>query len=229
MNIQGFQKMTLLDYPEHIACTVFTGGCNFRCPFCHNAGLVLSPSDNQNMISEVIHYLQKRKGLLDGVCITGGEPLLQADIFDFIQDVKSLGYKVKLDTNGAFPDKLEKILSLGIVDYVAMDIKSSIKNYHIASGVNISTDDVMKSIQLIRNSGIDYEFRTTTVKGIHTEEDFELIGSELLKEQDKYFIQRFVDSGNTIKQGFCGFEAEELHKFLGIIQKYAPLAKFRGI
>lgn len=221
--------MTLLDYPEHIACTVFTGGCNFRCPFCHNAGLVLSPLDNQNMLSEVMLYLQKRKGLLDGVCITGGEPLLQDDLINFIQDVKSLGYKVKLDTNGAFPDKLEKILSLGIVDYVAMDIKSSIKNYHIASGIDLSTYDVTKSIQLIRNSGIDYEFRTTTVKGIHTEEDFELIGSELLKEQDKYFIQQFVDSGNTIKQGFCGFDTEELHKFLGIIQKYAPLAKFRGI
>ena len=136
MNIQGFQKLTLLDYPEKVACTVFTGGCNLLCPFCHNAGLVRTPNDSTSLEDEVLPYLSRRRGLLDGVCVTGGEPLLQPDLQDFLSRVKQMGYLVKLDTNGSMPDRLRHLLSTGLVDYVAMDVKSSPAGYARAIGCN---------------------------------------------------------------------------------------------
>lgn len=224
MNIQGFLKLTLLDYPQKTACTVFTGGCNLRCPFCHNASLVKNPTEQENKTDEVLDYLKKRTGILDGVCITGGEPLLQPDLKDFIKAVKELGFLVKLDTNGTLPKRLKEVI--GLVDYVAMDIKASFDNYPNATYCDIDRSVYEESINIIKNSGIDHEFRTTCVKGIHTIKDFTQIG-ELLKGEKKYFIQGFVDSGNLLESGQA-FSKDEMLEFLNEIKKYIPEAELRG-
>ena len=227
MNVQGFQKLTLLDFPGHVACTVFTGGCNLRCPFCHNAGLVLKPTEGDNMESEVLEDLARRKGLLDGVCITGGEPLLQPDLEDFIKRVKALGFLVKLDTNGTFPDRLQAILEAGLVDYVAMDVKNSPENYEKATGVPIEIAALDKSIRTLQNSGIPHEFRTTAVKGIHTANDFESIGKWLASDAS-YFIQTFVDSSNLIGIGCNAFSNDETQALLAAVRPYLPRVQLRG-
>lgn len=226
MNIQGYQKLTLLDFPGKVACTLFTGGCNLRCPFCHNAGLVLEPHESQNMENEVLDYLSKRKGLLDGVCITGGEPLLQPDLIEFMQKVKSLGLLIKLDTNGSMPGKLRTILESGLVDYVAMDIKSSGQGYPLAIGCDMDFSLFEESINLLKSSKIPHEFRTTAVKGIHTKEDFLQI-SKMLGDQP-YFIQRFVDSGNLLGKGCSAFSESEGEELLNIVKKHTPAARLRG-
>ncbi len=224
MNIQGFQKLTLLDFPEKTAATIFCGGCNLRCPFCHNGSLVKNPIENKSMEAEVLEYLEKRKGVLDGVCITGGEPLLQVDLVDFIKKVKAMGFSVKLDTNGALPKKLNDVIPY--IDYIAMDVKSSFKNYSLATGAEIDSEIFKESIDLIKNSGVDHEFRTTAVKGIHTKEDFIEI-AKYLKGENKYFIQKFVDSGNLLEGGEA-FSTEEILEILEEIKKYVPLVKLRG-
>ncbi len=227
MNVQGYQKLTLLDFPEHVACTVFTGGCNLRCPFCHNASLVLNPREGANLEEEVLSYLAGRKGILEGVCITGGEPLLQPDLSDFVKRVKNMGYSVKLDTNGSDPDALAKLLSTGMIDYVAMDIKSSPEGYEAAIGKAFPIERFQRSAEIIRSSGIPHEFRTTLVKGIHRTEDMDGVGKWLTGEE-KYFLQGFVDSGNLLGEGFEAFSAEEMQEFLRVIRKYVPTAKLRG-
>ena len=171
MNIQGFQKMTLLDFPGKVACIVFTGGCNLRCPFCHNGSLVRRPAANKDMQREVLEYLEKRRGIVDGVVITGGEPLLQPDLGEFIARIKEMGYAVKLDTNGALPERLKGLLAAGNIDYIAMDIKSSPEGYKKASGSEIDIENFRQSMEIIKQSGIEHEFRTTIVKGIHEAED----------------------------------------------------------
>ena len=227
MNIQGYQKLTLLDFPGKTACTVFTGGCNLRCPFCHNAGLVRNPLAENNATDEVLEYLQKRRGILDGVCVTGGEPLLQPDLADFLRDVRQLGYAVKLDTNGSLPDKLADLLSQGLVDYVAMDIKSSPTGYALATGADIDPAVFARSVQILKESGIPHEFRTTAVGGIHTPADFAAIG-EWLQGAARYFIQRFVDSGNLLGQGYTPFSDEEMTELLAQVKPYIPQAEIRG-
>ena len=226
MNIQGFQKLTLLDFPGKVACTVFTGGCNLRCPFCHNGSLVLEPTIYSDATQDVLDYLSKRKGIIDGVCITGGEPLLQSDLKDFIKKVKDMGYAVKLDTNGSMPDKLAELIGTGLIDYIAMDIKSSPESYSLATGVEADIEDYKKSVDIIRQSGINHEFRTTAVKGIHTGADFDKIGQWLAGSRH-YYIQRFVDSGNLIKGGDA-FSEDEMRGLLSIIKKYIPDAQLRG-
>ncbi len=227
MNIQGYQKLTLLDFPGKVACTVFTGGCNLRCPFCHNATLVLSPREGENKEEEVLSFLSSRRGILEGVCITGGEPILQPDLAHFVEKVKQMGYLVKLDTNGSDPAALSLLLKKGGVDYIAMDIKSSPENYGKAIGRDLSFDRFAESVSVIRSSGIPYEFRTTVVKGIHTKEDMESIG-KFLQKDEKYFLQGFVDSGNLIGTGYEAFSAEEMSDFLRVIKKYIPGASLRG-
>ena len=228
MNIQGFQKLTLLDFPEKTACTVFTGGCNLRCPFCHNGSLVLNPTESQSVENEVLEYLKKRTGIIDGVCITGGEPLLQPDLLSFIKKCKEIGVAVKLDTNGASPEKLKQILDSGLVDYIAMDIKAAPSNYKSATGVEIDFSVFLKSMEIIRNSGIPYEFRTTAVKGLHTASDFEEI-AKILKTDEKYFIQKFTDSGNLLKpEGLSAFSEVENQQILNNVKKYIPTASLRG-
>lgn len=227
MNIQGYQKLTLLDFPGKTACTVFTGGCNLRCPFCHNAGLVRTPLAEQNATQEVLQYLAQRRGILDGVCVTGGEPLLQPDLADFLRDVRDLGYAVKLDTNGTLPDRLAALLAEGLVDYVAMDVKSSPQGYGLATGADMDVAVYDRSIQILRDSGLPHEFRTTAVGGIHTPADFAAIG-QWLAGADAYYIQRFVDSGQLLGEGFYPFSIEEMEHLLTTVREYIPSAQLRG-
>lgn len=227
MNIQGFQKMTLLDFPGRVACTVFTGGCNLRCPFCHNGGLVRTPMEHGNMTDAVLDYLSRRRGILDGVCLTGGEPLLQPDLEDFLFRLHEMGFLIKLDTNGALPKRLSRVLDAGLVDYVAMDVKSSPEGYGRATGSDISPEVFAESMDLIRRSGIPYEFRTTAVKGIHEVNDFCEIG-KWLRAEDPYFIQTFVDSGNLLGSGCSAFDEEEMQTILLAVKPYLPRAELRG-
>ena len=200
MKIYGFQKMTLLDFPGRVACTVFTGGCNFRCPFCHNASLVTHIDGAPLAEEEIFTYLAKRKGLLDGVCITGGEPLLQPDIVPFLQKIKEMGYPIKLDTNGAFPERLAQLIELGLVDYVAMDIKNSKEKYALTAGTEVSLAAIEQSVELLKSGVVEYEFRTTLVKEFHTEEDI-LSMADWLRGTKYWYLQNFTDSGETIQKG----------------------------
>lgn len=227
MNIQGFQKLTLLDYPGRTACTVFTGGCNLRCPFCHNADLVRTPMAGPNLTDEVLTYLARRRGILDGVCITGGEPLLQPDLADFLRRIKELGYAVKLDTNGALPDRLAALLDTGLVDYVAMDVKSSPAGYAAAAGVDTEWTVFDRSIRILRESGVPHEFRTTAVGGLHTPEDFAAI-AQWLGDVPAYYIQRFVDSGQLLGDGFYPFSIPEMEHLLTVVRESVPAAQLRG-
>ena len=228
MNVQGYQKLTLLDYPGRTACTVFTGGCNLRCPFCHNAGLVRTPLAGPNLTDEVLAYLAKRKGILDGVCVTGGEPLLQPDLVGFLQAVKEMGYAVKLDTNGMLPGRLAEVLATKLVDYVAMDIKSSPDGYPAATGTDADVSAVSDSLSILRDSGIPFELRTTAVRGIHTEADFDAIG-RWIGDVPAYFIQRFVDSGQLLGSGFDAFSPEEMEHLLATVRVHVPSAQLRGV
>ena len=227
MLIGGFQKMTMLDYPGKIAATIFTYGCNFRCPFCHNATLVI---DEANLFSEdeILSYLNKRKGILDGVCISGGEPLLQNDIFDFIKKVKELGLLVKLDTNGSYPEKLKEAIDRNLVDYVAMDIKSSKENYSKVADVNVNIENIEKSVSILLENKVDYEFRTTVVKEMHTKEDFEKI-SEWIKGAKRYFLQCFKDNENLIGNNLSAYTPQELSGFLEVLKNNIDEVSLRGV
>ena len=230
MRIQGLQKLTLLDYPEHVACTVFTAGCNFRCPFCHNAALVTHIDKETYIdIDEVLAYLKKRQGLLDGVVITGGEPLLQDGIEEFIAEIKSLGYSVKLDTNGSFPEKLISIVEKGLVDYVAMDIKNSKEKYGKTIGVNdFDIAPIERSVDFLLQGKVDYEFRTTIVDGFHTLQDIQDI-VVWIKGAHKYFLQNFVDSGDLITQGLEPVSALLLKEMKEKATETIPSVEIRGI
>ncbi len=230
MRIQGLQKLTLLDYPEHTACTVFTAGCNFRCPFCHNASLVVDiPKEGEISEEEFFSFLEKRIGILDGVCVSGGEPLLQPDIELFIKKIKDMGFAVKLDTNGSFPDKLIHLVEQGLVDYVAMDIKNSPETYAFTAGVDVlDVESIRRSVLYLKDEHVPYEFRTTVVKNYHFEESFELIG-QWLQGTEKYFLQNFVDSGDLIGKNTRGCSEEEMREFLQVVKKYIPNVKLRGI
>ena len=189
MQIYGLQKLTLLDFPQKTACTIFTGGCNFRCPFCHNGDLVLGDLPEHINDDELFSFLKKRSGVLDGVCITGGEPLLNPDIDSFIKKIRDLGYLVKLDTNGSNPEYLKKLVEQGLVDYVAMDIKNSKEAYPKTVGIDtFDVSPVCESVEFLKKSKTDYEFRTTIVREFHTEDDIMKIG-EWLKDSKKYFLQ----------------------------------------
>ena len=229
MRIQGLQKLTLLDYPEKMACTVFTAGCNFRCPFCHNASLVVDIPAEEEMTEEAFfRFLEKRKGILEGVCITGGEPLLQPDIDKFIIRIKEMGYPVKLDTNGSYPDKLKDLVLNKLIDYVAMDIKNAIDEYAVTAGTDERYLEAIKeSVSYLKSNHIPFEFRTTVVKHFHTEEGFEKIG-QWIAGVDKYYLQKFKDSGDLINGRVQGCSDEEMEKFLSLVKKYVPNAKIRG-
>ena len=229
MIIEGLQKTTLLDFPGLVACTVFAHGCNLRCPFCHNAGLVVRKPENIISQDELSAFLQKRKGILDGVCLTGGEPLAQKDAIEFIEFLRSFGYKIKLDTNGFYPERLKEVIDKGLVDYIAMDIKSSPEGYPKAVGVpDIDISPALESIKLIMASGIDYEFRTTAVKGLHLVSDFERIG-DMIAGAKQYFIQQFIDSGDIIENGYSAFSGEETEKLIAAVREKVPNVKARGL
>lgn len=228
MNICGYQKTTLLDYPGHVAATIFTGGCNFRCPFCHNSDLLLNPS---TIISEeeIFTFLKKRKNILSGICITGGEPTLQPDLIEFIEKVRSLGYKIKLDTNGYRPQTISELLNKNLLDYIAMDIKAGYSNYvNVCGFSNLNIETIKESISMIENSRIDYEFRTTIVKELHTEQDFQEI-SEMLSPKSSYYIQSFKDSGNILTPGLSSCNMDTLNYYLSIVKEKIPNSSLRGI
>lgn len=227
MNIQGYQKMTLLDYPTKTACTVFAGGCNLRCPFCHNADLVRRPMAVESMEGEVLAYLEKRRGLLDGVCVTGGEPLLQPDLIVFLEKLKAMGYLVKLDTNGRLPERLRTALKTGLVDYVAMDLKHTPEGYCRAVGCEVEPEHFLRSMEILQESGVFYELRTTAVKGIHKIEDFGEM-ARLIPQEPPYFIQCFKDSGNLLSGGCAAFSEAELRVCLAEAKKYHQNTYLRG-
>lgn len=230
MKICGFQKMTMLDYPGKVACTVFTGGCNFRCPFCHNAMLVTDIDENAVYAEdEILSYLNKRKGIIDGVCITGGEPLLQKDIGDFLVKVKETGMPVKLDTNGSYPEKLRELVSRGLVDYVAMDIKNSKEKYPLTVGLpGYDIGKIEESVEFLMSGAVDYEFRTTVVREFHTAEDIVKI-TEWIAGAKRYFLQGFVDSGNLIGSGMSALRPQEMVEICTKAQDLVPNTVLRGV
>ncbi len=231
MFISGLQKLTLLDYPGRVACTVFTGGCNFRCPFCHNAPLVIPERLAQDTDEEqVLAFLKKRTGILDGVAITGGEPLIHKEIPAFLEKVRTLGFSIKLDTNGSFPEMLESIVKAGLVDRVAMDIKNCPEKYAETVGLeDFNIAPVERSKSFLMECGIDYEFRTTVVKGIHTEESL-LGAAEWIAGAKEYYLQQFKDSGDVIAiDGLSAFDEKEMHALAGAVARFVPAVKVRGI
>ena len=230
MRLGGLQKMTLLDFPGRVACTVFTVGCNFRCPFCHNSSLVLSPDLPELSQAEFFAFLQKRRGLLDGVAITGGEPLLHADLPAFLEQIRALGYAVKLDTNGAFPDRLRAVLEAGLADYVAMDVKNSREKYEQTAGVTGILPQVEQSAALLMGGSTPFEFRTTLVDELHESADFAAIG-RWIAGTERYFIQGFVDSGDILAGGgrFHAASAEKTTACLEAVRPYVPNAQLRGV
>ena len=226
--ISGLQKLTLLDYPGVTACTVFLGGCNFRCPFCHNSQMIEKP---EKLIAdeEFFTFLGKRRGLLDGVCVTGGEPLLYDKTEDFLKKIKDMGFLVKLDTNGSFPLRLKRAADSGLVDYVAMDIKNSPAKYPLTCGLKeMNFKDIEKSANFLMSSGIDYEFRTTVVKELHEKSDFHSIGKWLCGAK-KYFLQPFKDAETVLKKGLSAPLNEDIEEFAGILRSYGIFAKVRGV
>ena len=228
MKIGGIQKLTLLDYPGKVACTVFTVGCNFRCPFCHNASLVTHTEDAQDLSREdVLSFLKKRKGIIEGVCVTGGEPLVWAETADLLREIKAMGYSVKLDTNGSFPDRLSEIMDAGLADYIAMDIKSSPRGYSLAAGSENALESVRKSVLLLLNGKIPFEFRTTVVRGLHTPDDIEDI-AQWIGGAERYYLQGFRDSGDLIGSGLAAFTPEEMTELLSAARKYLPITEIRG-
>ena len=232
MFIAGMQKLTLLDFPGVVACTLFTAGCNFRCPWCHNAGLVLPEEASDRLLEsgEVLSFLEKRKGVLDGVCVTGGEPLLHAELPDFLKRVKDLGYRVKLDTNGSFPERLEALVREKLADRVAMDIKNGPSRYAETVGLrNLDLSAVTASKDFLLSDAVDYEFRTTVVRGLHTEESL-LEAADWIQSARQWFLQQFKDSGNLIHgEGLSAFSEDEMRRLLETVQKTNPAAQLRGI
>ena len=229
MHIKGLQKLSLLDYAGHVSCTVFTGGCNFRCPFCHNASLVLAPKEVDDVSEdEFFKFIKKRVGVLDGVCITGGEPLLQHDIIPFMQKIRDLGFAIKLDTNGSRPQILKEIVSLGLVDHIAMDIKNSIEKYPLSVGTDLNIDSIKESIDFIMSCGVSYEFRTTVVKELHTIDDMISIGN-LISGAESYYLQAFKDSGDLICPEYSAHSEEMMREMMDTVKPYVKHVELRGI
>ncbi len=229
MILKGLQKLTLLDFPGRIAATVFTGGCNFRCPFCHNASLVIPERLGEDLPEEELFaFLEKRRGVLEGVCITGGEPTLHKDLPKLLERIKKLGFLTKLDTNGTNPVMLEELIDHSLVDYVAMDIKSSREGYPSAIGIDrYNTKTIEESIEILKKCKVDFEFRTTMVKELHSDAHIEEIG-KWLNGEEKFFLQSFRDSGDLIAaKGYSAYDDGEMNRLLTILKQYIPKASLR--
>lgn len=229
MRIYGMEKLSLVDYDGKVACTLFTGSCNFRCGFCHNSPLVL---DYQILPvleeEEIFAYLKKRKGILEGVCISGGEPTLEKDLACFIEKVKDLGYSVKLDSNGTNPEVIKSLFENGLIDYLAMDIKNDKEHYASIIGFDkFDTKKVEKTVDFLLNNNFPYEFRTTLIKEFHTKENVKLIG-EWIKGANKYFLQKFKDSDSCIKSGLSPIDDKTVLEFKDILTKYVQNTFTRG-
>lgn len=229
MNIQFIQKLTLLDYPGKVACTVFLHGCNLRCPFCHNAGLVIRPPEPSVSLDTLIAFLKKREGILDGVAITGGEPLLDDSVFELLRAVKALGYPVKLDTNGFFPDRLAYVINEGLCDYVAMDIKNSEERYAETCGLrSVDIAAVKRSIAILAEGRVEYEFRTTVTKDYHTEESL-LGAASLIPADARYYLQAYKDSGDTIGAPCAEYSQNDLKALCQAVSRVVSNVDIRGI
>lgn len=228
ISFYGLQKCSLLDYPGKVSSILFTGGCNFKCPYCHNRDLVfLNENDSKIDLDYIMAFLDKRKNIIDGICVTGGEPLISVGLKSFLRDVKDMGLKVKLDTNGYYFDRLKDLIDDELIDYIAMDIKNSPSKYSETIGLNeLNLDNIRKSIKLIMNSGLDYEFRTTVVKEYHDIDAIEAI-AKMINDAKHYFIQNFVDRDSCIKKGLHGFNEEELNEFKVIAAKYIKEVEIR--
>ena len=231
MNIAGITKLSLLDYPDHLACTVFTPGCQFRCPFCHNGKLALANANLETdfSIRNIFDFLKKRIGILDAVCISGGEPLLQDGLVDFIKVIKEMGYLVKLDTNGYLPERLESLLEMGLLDYVAMDIKNCPSHYAETCGINsINPDTISKSIEIIKKSTIAFEFRTTVVREFHSAKDIKNLSDWNIAEATLY-LQSFKDSNDQIRPGLHGYNTQEMNILCQEASRLIPGIRLREI
>lgn len=230
MKIKGLQKLTLLDYPDRTACTVFLGGCDFRCPFCHNMDIVDDRFPDDYIDEEYLFdYLKKRRAMLDGVCITGGEPLMSPDVISLMRRIKAQGYDIKLDTNGSYPDRLREVVNEGLVDYVAVDIKNSPEKYARTAGCPAPLlDKVRQSVSYLLEGHVDYEFRTTVMKPFHEVEDFEKIG-EWIRGAKRYFIQLFADHDNVPDRTLSAPDRESVMRMLETVKKYVPGSSVRGM
>ena len=229
MKIVGLQKLTLLDFPGQTACTVFTAGCNFRCPFCHNSDVIYARNEEIPQ-EEFFEFLQSRKGKLDGVCITGGEPLLQSDIIEFMAKIRALGFLIKLDTNGSIYGKLEYIIKNRLCDYVAMDVKNSVEKYNLTAGAVVDVQNVVKSIDLLKGQNlVNYEFRTTVVKGLHEIDDFKDI-SRLISGAKAYYLQQYKDCEKVLNRSYSAYSEEQMKQILQVV-KSAGIANahLRGV
>ena len=221
--------MTLLDYPGRVACTVFLGGCDLRCPFCHNGGLVLGPMPAELDDQGLLAFLKKRQGLLDGVCVTGGEPLLRPDLPELLARIKELGYPVKLDTNGSHPERLRSLVRQGLVDYVAMDIKNSPERYGETVGVPaLDLTPFQESVAFLLQGSVDYEFRTTVVREFHDSDSFQAIGPWLSGAR-RYFLQCFVDRDTVLQEGLHPWDADSLRAFADLVRPYVHQVELRGV
>lgn len=229
MDIQGLQKMTLLDWPGKVACTVFLGGCDFRCPFCHNSELLSGPMPVLMDQEGLLEFLRKRQGLLDGVCVTGGEPLLRPGLPGLLGGIKNLGFPVKLDTNGNHPDRLVRLWEQGLVDYVAMDVKNSPERYPETVGApGLDLTPVRDSVAWLLEGHVEYEFRTTAVRQLHDAASFQTIG-RWLQGARRYYIQNFVDRDTVLRAGLSGFEKAELEAFAGLVRPFVERVEVRGV
>ena len=230
MVIKGVQELTLLDYPGHMAATIFLGGCDYRCPFCHNASIVERPKEGTYYDQEeVLSFLKTRRHILEGVCVTGGEPLLNADVEPFIKTIKELGYDVKLDTNGNHPDRLKKLVEEHYVDYVAVDIKNCKEKYGLTNGLpHFSLHNVEETVDFLMTNVVPFEFRTTVVQEFHTADDFKAIGA-WIKGPEHYYLQGFVDSGDLICEGLHAWDKDTMIKFRDVVREFVPNTEIRGL
>lgn len=224
----GLTKLTLLDYPQKVACTVFAAGCNFRCPFCHNAGMVLGRDIQLLQEDDILEFLKKRRNVLEGMCLSGGEPLLQQGTEAFLRKVKDLGYAVKLDTNGSFPDKLQALAENKLVDYVAMDVKNSKILYNATAGVNVDIAAVEKSVEFLKLNVVDYEFRTTVTGNFHTAGQMEELGKWLAGAK-RLYLQKFENSGDLLDGSTYGCDDGTMRKYKNILRKYIKETHLRGM
>ena len=229
MKIHGLQKMTLLDFPGKVACTVFLGGCDMRCPFCHNSELTDGSAEPVMTEEELLAFLVKRKGLLEGVAVTGGEQLLREENLNLLREIRALGYPVKLDTNGTHPDRLRRVLEEGLAQYVAMDVKNSPDRYAETIGLKaFELTPVMRSVSLLKESGTDYEFRTTVAAELHDENSIRAIG-EWIHGAKRYFLQKFTDRDTVPFAGLHAPSDEELRRFAEIVRPFVPAVELRGV
>ena len=228
MKVFGFEKLSMVDFPGHLCCTVFTGGCNFKCPFCQNSDLVKMQNLREINQDEIFSYLSKRKGVIDSVCVSGGEPTIYPDLEQFIVKIKSLGFLVKLDTNGTNYEMLKRLIENNLVDYVAMDIKNSLSAYGETAGTNfVDLENIKKSVELLKRNLVDYEFRTTLVKQFHSTSTITEMAN-WLDGAKRIFLQHFVDNGTCLQKGLNEVEKQDAEKFLDILKNHVNYVELRG-